>query len=462
MTIDAIRNKFYDSTRVDWNNLMFSTGDIWKLLIPLMVEQLLTSFMGMADSIMVTRVGSAAIAAVSLTDSINNLVIQMFAALATGGTIVCSQYIGSGSPGKSNQAARQVVLSVLTIAVVVCFLSEMFRYQILRLVFGTVEDDVMEAAATYFLYTAASFPFLGLFQAGSAFYRAGGNSRFPMLISILSNIMNIIGNAIFIFVFRWGVAGAALSTLLSRIFSAVVIYVFLRLPRQPIVIDHYLQIRPNFDLIRKVLFIGIPSGIENSMFQFGKLAIQSSVSTLGTKAIAAQAMAIIFENVNGIGGIAIGTGLMTIVGQCLGAGRREEAKYYITRLTEYSWAVLAVSCLVTFLIGKPVMNLAGLEPESAALCYRMLIFISAVKPLIWVFSFIPPYGMRAAGDVKYAMIVASLSMWLCRVAMTTFLIRVMGFGPIAVWIGMASDWAVRGVIFMRRYFSGKWLQHEVI
>ena len=330
-----LKNRVYDAAKIDWDHMMFDRSAIWKLLIPLMIENLLASFMGMADSMMVTRIGSAAISAVSLTDSINNLVIQLFSAMATGGTILCSQYIGSGNPKKANAAARQVVLSMTSIAIVITLFSEALNTQILRLVFGSVEPAVLSAAETYFRFTAASFPFLGLYQIGAAFYRAGGNSRFPMKVSVISNVMNIIGNAIFIFGFGWGVAGAALSTLLSRILAAIILFVFLRKPKQVIVLRDY-WIQPDFDMIARILAIGIPSGIENSMFQFGKLAIQSSVSTLGTTAIAAQAMAIIFENINGIGGLAVGIGLMTMVGQTLGAGRKEEAKYYIVHLMDIS------------------------------------------------------------------------------------------------------------------------------
>ncbi len=426
-----------------------------------MIENLLTAFMGMADSMMVTRVGSEAISAVSLTDSINTLVMQMFSAIATGGTIICSQYIGSGNEKKANSAAQQIILSVMTISLSVMLISEIFNEGILRLVFGQVAARVMENSKIYFRYTAASFPFIALYQVGAAFYRAGGNSKFPMKISVISNILNIIGNFIFIFIFNWSVFGAALSTLISRIFSAIVLMIALRRPAQPIVLKHYF-IKPDFEMIRRILFIGIPSGIENSMFQFGKLAIQSSVSTLGTTAIAAQAMTIIFENLNGIAAIAVGTGLMTVTGQTLGAGKKEEAKYYIVKHVRIGDYVILGSCLLTFALCKPVMWLAGMEPASADMCFSMMIYVTILKSLIWVPSFIIPYGLRAAGDVSYTMIVSSLSMWCTRVALTTFLIRVMGFGPIAVWYGMSLDWLVRGLFYIHRFKGKKWLRHQLI
>ncbi|MDY5112727.1 MAG: MATE family efflux transporter, partial [Bilifractor sp.] len=427
-----------------------------------MLEQLLTSFMGMADTMMVTRAGSEAISAVSLVDSINILVIQILSAMAAGGTIICSQYIGHKDFKKCNAAARQVVLTVLMISIPLALLCLILRRPLLGLVFGSVDPAVMENGVTYFFYTSISFPFLALFESGAAFYRAGGNSRFPMTLSVISNCLNIFGNAVLIFGFDMGVAGAAISTLLSRIFSAVVIFCFLRKPRQPIVIDHYLRIRPDFRMIQKVLSIGVPSGIENGMFQFGKLAIQSSVSTLGTINIAANAMMIILENLNGIGGIGIGIGLMTVVGQCIGAGRVEEAKYYIVKISMIAEVVVLVSCAIVFVIAKPVMWLAGMDPEAADICFNMLIYVSIVKPIVWIPAFIPAYGMRSAGDVKFSMIASSITMWCCRVLVTTLLIRVFGFGPIAVWIGMSLDWLVRGIVYSLRYRSGKWLNHTVI
>ena len=460
-SIRRLEAKVYDRSQVDFNHLLFTGLDLRKLLIPLIIENMLTAFMGMADSLMVTRVGSAAISAVSLTDSINNLVIELLQALAAGGTIICSQYIGAGNRKRSNQAARQVVLAVLVISIGIMLSCLIFRGPILRVIFGSVEPAVMTAALTYFFFTALSFPAIGLFQVGAAFYRAGGNSRFPMTVSVISNVMNIIGNSIFIFVFHWGVMGAALSTLLSRIFAAVVLMGYLRLPRQDIVIRDYKSIRPDFSMITRILSIGIPAGIENSMFQFGKLAIQSSVSTLGTTAIAAQAMTIIFENLNGIGAAAVGIGLMTVAGQTLGAGKLEEAKYYFLKLMWIGEMVVLISCAAVYVIAEPAMVLSGLVPEARVMSMQMLTFISLVKLVIWVPAFIIPYGLKAAGDVRFTMISSSLSMWLLRVVAATVLIRVFGFGPIAVWIGMALDWLVRAVLYTWRFLSGKWI-HQVI
>ena len=441
---------------------MFTNRMIRNLLVPVVLEQILNSIMGTADTMMVSNVGSAAISAVSLVDSINVLLIQVFAALAAGGAIVCSQCIGNRDIKRANESAKQLIFVITLISVAVAAICLIFRFPLLHLIFGAVEPDVMEASGVYFFYTALSFPFIALYDAGASIFRAQNNTRGPMTVSVISNIMNIIGNAILIWGFDMGVAGAAIATLGSRVFCAVVVLCQLRKPKQPVVVKNYFSIRPDGKYIFKILSLGIPSGVENGMFQFGKLAIQSTVSTLGTVAIAAQAMTNILENLNGIAGIGVGIGMMTVVGQCLGAGRNDEAVYYVKKLTKIAEVIILASCLTVFLLARPVTWLGGMEKASADMCVYMVTWITIVKPIVWVPAFIPAYGLRAAGDVKFSMIVSIVSMWTFRVSLCIFLIRVLGFGPMAVWIGMFTDWTVRGLCFIARFQSKKWLRHKVI
>ena len=441
---------------------MFSNRLICSLLIPVVLEQLLNSIMGTADTMMVSNVGSAAISAVSLVDSINVLVIQAFSALAAGGAIVCAQYIGQRNKEKANESARQVLFIITAISAAVSLTCLVFQKPLLRLIFGSVEAEVMRASETYFFYTALSFPFIAAYDSAASIFRAQDNTRGPMLISMISNVMNIVGNAVMIWEFHMGVAGAALSTLISRIFCAVVVLIQLRKDRQEIVVRDYIRIRPNWSMIKRILGIGIPSGVENSMFQLGKLAIQSTVSTLGTAAIAAQAMTNILENLNGIAAIGVGVGLMTIVGQCIGAGRQDEAVYYIKKLCVISEVIIIISCLGVFALTKPITILGGMEKVSADMCFHMVMWITIVKPIAWTMAFIPGYGLRAAGDVKFSMITSCCTMWACRFCLCVFLIRKLGFGPMGVWIGMFADWTVRSIIFTWRFHSRKWLQHKVI
>ena len=441
---------------------MFTNRMIRNLLVPVVLEQILNSIMGTADTMMVSNVGSAALSAVSLVDSINILLIQAFSALAAGGAIVCAQYIGQKNYEKANMSARQVLFIITAISVAVSAVCLIFQKPLLRLIFGAVEADVMRASETYFFFTALSFPFIAAYDSAASIFRAQENTRGPMMISMISNVMNIGGNAILIWVFHLGVAGAAVSTLVSRIFCAVVVLYQLRKDRQPIVVRNYLKIRPDWSMIGRILGLGIPSGIENSMFQLGKLAIQSTVSTLGTTAIAAQAMTNILENLNGIAAIGVGVGLMTIVGQCLGAGRKDEAVYYIKKLCVIAECVIIVSCLIVYVLARPVTILGGMEKTSAAMCIHMINWITIVKPIVRMFAFIPAYGMRAAGEVKFSMITSCITMWTFRFCLCVYLIRVCGMGPMAVWIGMFTDWTVRAIVFGLRFKSGKWMEHKVV
>ena len=388
--------------------------------------------------------------------------MQAFFALASGGTVVCSHYLGCKNKKSAKEAARQLVFITLLLSVIIAGVCLVFNQQLLHLIFGKVEKDVMAGAKQYFFYSVLSYPFIALYNDGSCILRAQNDSRFPMQISIASNFLNAFLDVIFVWVFHWGVAGSAIATAGSRFFSMSIVLWKLRNPSLEIPFRDYFSIRPNWREIKKILNIGIPSGIENSMFQFGKLAIQSTVSMMGTAAIAAQGMTNVIENLNGILAIGIGIGLMTVVGETLGAGRKEEAVYYIKKLCIIAEITLVISCLVFYLLVRPITYFGGMEPESAKLCIYMVTWISIVKPIVWIMAFIPGYGMRAAGDVKFSMLTSCTTMWLCRFCLSVFIIRIVGVGAMGVWIGMFSDLTLRGIIFSWRFHSRKWLKHQVI
>ena len=440
----------------------FTNKKLIALMLPLAVDQLLNSFMGTVDTLVVSNLGSAAISAVSLVDSINILVVQAFFALASGGTVVCSHYLGCEKKERATNAARQLVFITFAMSLVIAIACHLFSNQLLGVIFGQVEPAVMDNAKKYFFFSAMSYPFIALYDDGACILRAQENSKLPMQISFVANGINVALNLIFVWVLHLGVAGSSAATMIARAFAMVAVLYKLRNLKMKIQLRDYSSIRPEWEEIKRILHIGVPSGIENGMFQFGKLAIQSTVSLMGTAAIAAQGMASIIENLNGIMGIGIGIGLMTVVGETLGAGRKEEAVYYVKKLCIVSEVVIIASCLLLYALVRPITYFGGMEPESAKMCIFMVTCITIVKPLIWVMAFVPAYGFRAAGDVKFTMTVSMLTMWLCRVTLSIVLARVFGFGPIAVWIGMFSDWALRGVIFTIRFRNRKWLNHHVI
>ncbi len=441
---------------------MFTRRQIVTLLIPLMLEQFLTGLMGIADTMMVTHVGDSAISAVVSVDAINTLVLNLLAALATGGVIVCAQHLGRGQREEANAAAHQVLLSAVTIGGIMAAFCLLFRRPLLFLIFGSVDADVMAQALQYFFITAISYPFLAAQQTGAAVFRAAGRSAPPMEVAAIANGANIAGNAVLIFVFHQGVVGAAIATLGSRILSAVLLLALLRNEALPISIRDYRRIRPDWAVIGTVLRVGVPTGVENSMFQLGKLVVQSTVSTMGSAVMAAQAMLQTLDSVQCMAGQAIGLGLLTVAGQCMGAGRVDETKKYTVRFCLLSELSLVIMGVILWGACPAIVRVAGMSAESAALTVRMIVLINVAKALFWATAFTLPNGMRAAGDVRFSATVSALSMWIFRVGGCLVLCRVFHMELLGVWLAWFADWVVRSAVYLWRWHSGKWAEKQVL
>ena len=412
---------------------MFSNKDLSRLILPLIVEQFLAVTIGMADTVMVSSVGEAAMSGVSIVDTLNILLINLFSALATGGAIVTSQYLGRGERKNANAAARQLVFSTAFLSLVIMALCLVFRRQMLYGIFGHAEQDVMANALMYFLVTALSYPFIAVYNAGAALFRSMGNSRVSMLTSIVMNAVNIIGNAVCIYGLKMGVLGAALPTLLSRITGAVLIMFLLRDNRHPIFITQLTHIRPDWSMIKRILGIGIPNGLENGMFQIGKIMVQSLVTSFGTVAVAANAVANSVGGIPQIPAVAIGLAMVTVVGQCVGAGDYDAARRYIIRLSKYSYLSMFLTNLPFVLALTPIIGCFNLHPETAEVARQVLLSNSACMIFIWVPSFTLPNGLRAANDVKYTMTMSVLSMWIFRVGFSYILGQYLGLGLLGAW-----------------------------
>ena len=441
---------------------MFSKKELRTLLIPLVIEQVLTGLMGVADTLMVSNVGEAAISGVSLVDSINMLAVYFFSALAAGGTVVAAQYIGREDTAKANRAAKQVMLTAGVLSMALCVLLAVFRMPILRLVFGSVEQSVLDAADVYMLVTVLSYPFLALYTASAALFRATGDSRRPMTVAAVADVMNIGGNALLIFGCGMGVLGAALATLASRIFSAGLMLWYQTRPGQVITLDDLRHLRPDFSMIKRILRIGLPSAVENGMFQMGRLLVQRTVTTLGTTAIAAQAVIYTLETCSSMPAMAIGTGLLTVAGQCMGRGRVDEARLYTRKFVGYARLIL-LGVNIVLCAGVPFITaFTALTEEGAMLVCRLTWFTSLMKFLVWPGSFTRPCALRAAGDVSYAMWVSTLSMWICRVGLSWVLCRYTPIGLWSIWIAWCTDWLVRNIAFGTRFRSHKWETKHVL
>ncbi|MBR2406957.1 MAG: MATE family efflux transporter [Clostridia bacterium] len=438
--------------------MLFTKRDIRRIIIPLIIEQLLAVTIGMFDSMMVSQAGEAAISGVSLVDSLNVLLIQLFAALSTGGAVVVSQYLGKKDLAKASDAAKQLVLAIAIASVAVSLCAICFRVPLLKLIFGKIEADVMANAKIYFLITALSYPFLGLYNSGAAIFRAMGNSKISMQASLLMNVVNVSFNALFIFVFGWGAAGAAAATLLSRAVGATMMQWLLKSEKNTVHTRGLLKTKFNWYIIKTICRFGIPSGIENSMFQFGKVLTQSVVSVFGTVHITANAVSNSLTMLEFIPGSAIGLAMITIVGRCIGAGEFGQAKAYSHKLLGIAYGCIVSVSVVTVAALQPLLGIYSLSAESFELARTLILAHSALVCTLWPLSFTIPNAFRAAGDVKYPMIVSVATMWICRVGFSYLFGLWLGWGVIGVWAAMFSDWLFRAAFFAYRYFKGIWLK----
>ena len=444
-------------------NPLFTRQALVALLLPLIAEQALSVTIGLADTLMVSSVGEAAVSGVSLVDSFNTLMIQVMSALATGGAVVTSQYIGHREPKNAKAAAAQILFVLASFSLVVAAVVVVGRHAILRGIFGSIDADVMHYAETYFLLSALSYPFIGLYNAGAALFRAQGNSKISMLSSLVMNVINIGGNAVLIYGFGMGVLGAALASLVSRAVSCLVVLWLLQRPACPLRVDGLRALAPDGGLIRRILRVGIPAGIENGMFQIGKLSVSSLTSTLGTAAIAANAVANTASTFLNIPANAVGMAALTVVGQCLGAGEKEQAVYYSRRLLLTAYCGAWVMNLSAFLFANRfVISLFNLSPEAQTMALQVMVWFNIVSLFFWPSSFTLPNILRAAGDARFTMAVSILSMWVFRVGFCY--VMVLGFHGrlLSIWMGMFLDWVFRSLCFFVRFARGRWMEQSVI
>ena len=444
------------------NTPLFSGNDLIKLIIPLIIEQTLAVSIGLVDTIMVSSVGESAVSGVSLVDSVNTLLIQILSALATGGAVVCCQYMGKNDKETVKRSAGQLVYVMTLCSAFLMLIVLFFNRLILRGIFGKIDADVMNYARIYFILSAISYPFLGLYNAGAALFRSIGDSKTSMISSLIMNILNIGGNYIFIFIFDLSVTGAAIATLISRIISAVFI-MFLIINKDTMVrIDNIRYLKPDNYIIGKLLKIGIPSGLENGMFQIGKLAVSSLTSTFGTSAIAANSIASNVSSFSNIPGNAMGLAMVTVVGRCIGAGEREQAKKYSKKLLMFSYMGLWATNFIMTVFAKNIVGIFNLTPEATNIAINLIHSFSLIAIFIWPLSFTLPNTLRAAGDAKFTMIVSIFSMWTFRVLSSYFLAGYLRMGVLGVWLGMYIDWAFRSALFLIRYCRGRWLDIKLV
>lgn len=434
---------------------LFTNRDLKRLIIPLIIEQILAVTVGMADTMMVSSAGEAATSGVSLVDMINNLLINVFAAVSTGGAVVASQYLGQRDRKKACESADQLVLITALIATAVMALSVVFRRGILGTLYQGIEEEVMRNALIYLVLSALSYPFLAVYNSCAALFRSMGNSGISMQVSIIMNLINVAGNAFLIFGMKWGVAGAALASLVARMVACVILFVRLR--------DGKLEIHTgsgriswNGAMIRRILHIGIPGGIESSIFQLGRVLVVSIIAMFGTVQIAANAVANNLDGMGVLAGQAMNLAMITIVGQCVGAGDFDQADYYVKKLMKLTYVINGVCCLGVLATLPLTLKLYGLSEETLKLAATLVLIHDGIAILLWPASFTLPNVLRAANDVKFPMAVSITSMIVFRIGLSYVIGVGFGLGAVGVWIAMIVDWVARVSCFVGRYKSGKW------
>ena len=446
----------------DRRHYLFSNRELANLIGPLVIEQLLAVFVGMADSIMVANVGEAAVSGVSLVDNIMILIINIFAALATGGAVVAGQYIGRKDEKSACKAATQLVWFVSLSAVAIMILVYFGKDIILNQVFGHITAEVKGHADIYLLIVTASIPFIALYNGGAAIFRAMGNSQVSMRVSLLMNAINVTGNAILVFGLRIGTAGVAIPTLISRMVAAIVITVLLCNQTRILHIERTLKFRFDGRMIRKILAIGVPNGLENSMFQLGKILVLSLVSTFGTYAIAANAVSNAIALFQILPGMAISLAITTVISQCVGANDYEQVHYYLKKLLVIIYVAMAGTVALIFLALPLILKAYNLSDQTAAAATNIIHFHGISAMIIWPLSFALPAAYRAAGDAKACMYTSIVSMWIFRIGFSYLVGKYMGLGVFGVWVAMVIDWVVRAICFIIRYFNGKWKHGAIV
>lgn len=410
---------------------------------------------------MISSAGEAAVSGVSLVDMFNNLIISVLAALATGGAVVTSQCIGAGRREEACRSARQLVFTEAAITIGISVLVLLFHRQILGLFFGQIEADVMQNAIIYLIISVFSFPLLAVYDSCAALYRSMGNAQITLKISLLMNVINVVGNAIGVYVLKLGVAGVAIPSLVSRGVAGVVLFTLLHNPDNLVFLTRE-KFKVDATIVKRILFIGIPSGIENGIFQLGRVLVVSIIAAFGTSQIAANGVANSLDSMGCIVGQAMSLAMITVIGRCVGAGEEGQVRYYTKKLLGETYFYTAVINSIILLLLPWILQIYGLGEETTRLSYILVMIHDGMAIFLWPASFVLPNMLRACNDVKYTMVVSIFSMITFRIGFSYLFGVHMGWMAVGVWAAMVIDWVFRVLCFVGRYLAGTWRKNVVL
>lgn len=440
---------------------LFSRDDLKKLYIPILIEILLTVSVGVADTMMVSQAGETAVSGVSCFNTIQNFLIALFSAFATGGSVVVGQILGMKNIDRAKNAVKDLMYLTILVSVLLSIAFIVLKEPLLRLIYGESEEAVITAALDYAAPILISLPFLASQSSLNAILRVQGKTKTTMWTSIIANVINVVGNAVFILVFHMGALGVGIATLISRIVSAMILFIASRSKKLQAPFEKILQIRHKGNMMGTIFSIALPSGLENSIFQLGKIVMIATIAQCGTSSMAAFSVLDNIGTFSNITGQAAGQTLMVVGGYAAGAGRFDESRRLTKVFMEIAYGTMALLAVVLFIFLKPIISIYSFSPETAKLAYRILSEYMIWSTLVWPLSFSFPNILKSSGDVKFTMIVAILSMWIFRVFLARVLGIYLGFGIVGVMWGMYIDWVVRSIAFVIRYRSGVWTEKRI-
>lgn len=439
--------------------------DILKLVIPILIEQILINSMGLINTMMASRLkgeeGTHIVAAISMIDSISNLLIAFFSALAIGGTVVVAQHVGRRDLNSANEAGKQALFSGLGISVFVTLILFFAKTPLLAQLFGDVEPIILEYGISYLSIVVFSFPLLASLLIGNGILRGSGNTSTSASVNILMNACNIIFTYYFLYIAKFGIIGAALGITLARLVGAIYVLFVLAKGKQELHIQNYFSYKPNINLLKQIFYVGVPASIESLVFHIGKLLTQTFIGQMGTTSMLANSIANSITNMLNIPGNSLSTAATTVVGQSIGRGNPEEAKESLSYMTK-----LALICLVALaLLTLPFLRVlvALFTDNIEALNYTTQILkLNALAIPLWAFSFVLPAGLKGAGDGTYTMLTSMFGMWAFRVGLGYILGITLKLGVAGVFIAMYIDWGIRGFLYYLRFKGTKWLNYSFI
>jgi len=442
----------------------FTNRQLIAFIIPVLIEQLMVAGLTMADTFMVSFLGETAVAGVALVNRIDNFAKQFFVAMAQGGSVVLSQYIGAVDQKNAQSALKNNIRIVILFGILIMAFMVGFKGNVLSLLFGGAEKEVLAYSSDYFTVTAFSYPFIALYYACTNTFRAMGESRIPFISSIVMMGINLLLKYIFIFKFNMGVVGAALSTLLAMAIVGFTLLLMLRSHKNKVSLHGFLK--PDFSksMSMRILKVSVPNGIEQGMFQLGALLIAGLVSGLGQASIAADSIARTISPFLHCVGAAINAVMMMVVGQCMGAQKVDEAKMYVKHILKIDYIGTFIAGVLLTIFLWPLISIfkKGASMEAQYLTHQIMTLYTIGSCLFYPLSFALPSALRATGDTKFVMVVASLSMFLFRIGAAYIFVHVFNMGVLGTWVAMVSDWVIRTAVFVCRYAKGKWIKHKVI